>query len=92
MLFLASQKQRWNLTLNTIEGEHAARTDDFLVEAVCPSMEIAEEVRRFLIAHQLIHKVQIVTLQLPTPEDAGLSSNHIFYDGSDERGVGTGNE
>ncbi len=63
MLFLASQKQKWNLTLNTIEGEHAARIDDFLVEAVCPSVEIAEEVRRFLMAHQIIHKVQVVALR-----------------------------
>jgi len=89
-LLLASQKQNWNLTLNELgEKDFAARTDNFLVEAVCPTREVATAVRSFLMGSQLIHMVKI-TQPLELPE--GVQGTNLSYEGSDERGVGTGNE
>lgn len=92
-LLLESQKRNWNLTLNELgEKDFAARTDDFLVEAVCATREIATAVRGFLMGSQLIHKVRI-TQPLEMPEKpAGSAGASLRYEGSDERGVGTGNE
>lgn len=87
-LLIESGKQNWNLTLNELgEYDFAARTDDFLVEAVCPTREIATAVRSFLMASQLIHKVK-VTQPLDIPEKpAGSAGSSLRYEGSDERGV-----
>jgi hypothetical protein len=90
-LFLASSQRGWNLTLNDTEGIEGARPDDYLVEAICPSVEVAVEVKRFLITSQLIHKVKI-TQPLDMPKKpAGSAGVSLRYEGSDERGAGTGN-
>lgn len=85
-LFLASSQRGWNLALKDTEGIQAARTDSYLVEAVCPDQEVSEELTRFLVANQIIHlvKVSIQSTVLGDPLEGGIRAT-----GSDERGIGT---
>jgi hypothetical protein len=59
-LTVESNKRGWHLLLNETAGILGARPDGYLLQAVCPNQEIAEEVKQFLFAHQLVHLVQVV--------------------------------
>jgi len=90
LLIIEDGKQGWALDFDTVLD---AKSGDNLLKVICGTQQVSHKVAAFAIANQIIHKIRItLSPQAPMPEDLGLGGNHIPYHGSDERGVGTGNE
>jgi hypothetical protein len=90
LLIVEDGKKGWALNFGTVLD---AKSGDNLLKVICDNQRVSHAVAAFAIANQIIHKIRItLSPQAQMPEDLGLGGNHIPYEGSDERGVGTGNE